>query len=94
MPRNVQIVSQTPNSITLSWDTPEDLGGRSDIVYVLWYQEGTSTPIRSTVVNVTVGTINGRYSQFVASRSWFVYVCMVFVELRTFVLVHIKNAGI
>lgn len=65
MPRNVQIVSRTSNSITLSWDIPEDLGNRSDISYTLWYQEvGASNRINSSrVVNATVGTINGRCSE-------------------------------
>ena len=38
MPRNVEVVDQTLTSITLSWEAPQDLGGRDDVSYQLCYE--------------------------------------------------------
>ena len=57
MPRNVQVIDQTSNSVTLSWEEPEDLGGRDDLSYVLCAElDGIMDCI--TIVETT-GTITG-----------------------------------
>ena len=59
-PRNVRIISTTSTSITLTWDPPASMGGRSDISYILWYQEeGNETLVNGGTVTTTTGTISG-----------------------------------
>ena len=61
-PRNVRIISTTSSSITLTWDPPASLGGRSDLSYILWYQEDGNEMLvngGSTDGNTTMGTISG-----------------------------------
>ena len=59
-PRNVRIISTTSTSITLTWDPPASLGGRSDLSYILWYQEeGNETLVVGGTVTTTTGTISG-----------------------------------
>ena len=57
MPRNVQVIDQTSNSVTLSWEEPEDLGGRDDLSYVLCAE--LDGMMDCTTVMETTGTITG-----------------------------------
>ena len=41
MPINLRVVNETATSITLSWEAPQDQGGRSDISYRLCYEQPT-----------------------------------------------------
>ena len=61
LPRNVRVTSRNSDSITLEWDPPEDLGGRTDTTYVLRYQEvgSTTSPTFAIRVNITTATITG-----------------------------------
>ena len=49
------VVSTTSTTITLSWDPPKLLGGRTDLTYVIEYRDLT---VRLQV-NVTTYTITG-----------------------------------
>ena len=56
----MQVVSLSSDSITLMWDEPENLGGRTDTFYLLFYQEvETDEVVMATRVNGTMGTITG-----------------------------------
>lgn len=64
-PRNLMITYTTSTTITLSWDPPESLGGRVDIVYTIWYQEsvdGSSDRVLVGTLNTTEATITGAES--------------------------------
>ena len=63
MPRKVQVLVQTLTAITLSWETPLDLGGRDDVSYQLCYE--LAGIIDCTDVNMnTMGTITGMLKSF------------------------------
>ena len=52
------VVSTTSTTITLSWEPPESLGGRTDLTYVISYQDSQDSTV-SLQVNVTIFTITG-----------------------------------
>jgi len=55
------LVRRTDTSVTFSWNAPEDDGGRSDLMYKLYYQpQGEDNPILGNTVNTTMGTIYGK----------------------------------
>ena len=48
-PRNLTVVCTTDTLITLTWDSPEYLGGRYDLTYTVIYQEeGTDVRVTQT----------------------------------------------
>jgi len=56
------IVETTSTTITLSWEEPLSLGGRSsdELRYNLWYQgPGDAQPLLSNTVTTTMGGITG-----------------------------------
>ena len=55
------MVNQTLTTITLSWDSPEYLGGRTDLFYRLCYQaeEGMEQCIEIMDATARSGTITG-----------------------------------
>ncbi len=58
-PTNVSIETRTPTTVTLSWKPPISLGGRIDLFYRLWYQQGSGVRILGLETNSTTGTISG-----------------------------------
>ena len=80
-PVNVRVVDQTSDSITLMWDEPSDLGGRTDTVYVLWYREVDSTTIvEARRVNTTTGTITGMYVAIALQLKSIAFTCHPFMQ--------------
>ncbi len=58
-PTDVSVVSRTPTSVTMKWEPPLDLGGRTDLFYRLWYQPENGVRIIGLETNSTSGTVTG-----------------------------------
>ena len=58
-PRNLMVVSTTSTTITLSWDPPESLGGRTDLTYVIEYQDLQKSTVDTLELNINTVIITG-----------------------------------
>jgi hypothetical protein len=60
MPRSAEVSIRTSISIMLTWEPPEDMGGRDDLSYQLCREvAGMEREEKCTIVVETTGTITG-----------------------------------
>jgi hypothetical protein len=61
MPRNVEVLSQSSSSVTITWEAPLDLGGRDDVEYRLCFEAEIESGLEECrSIDTTMTTLTGK----------------------------------